>query len=93
MLLIIAWGRHPLEHRKSTVLKNSLPGSYHCQLFLSERWDLEIIYSVYVEILAGLILCRSYVGNQSFCQFMSILVISCPEDNISQYFSLSSYIL
>lgn len=40
-------------------------------------------------VLTGLILCKSYAGNHSTCEFNSIMTLSCLGDIISQKFSLA----
>lgn len=48
-----------------------------------------------LEFLALLILYRSCVGNRSYWEFIGVIVISCPEESISEHSSTSSdsYIL
>lgn len=37
---------------------------------------------IHAEMLAALILCESYAGNRSSCEFMNSTILSCPEDTV-----------
>lgn len=94
MLPIYTWiWDHSLKHDKATsghcVNKEwfSLPQQLSIPKLLSKEWGLEITFFIYVRILVGLILCRSWAGN-----FMHSYAIALPwsEDSNSQCSSLAS---
>lgn len=47
-------------------------------------------FPYHTKMLTGLLLFRSYTGNQTFCEFMSDKVLSCPEDIVSRWTSPAS---
>lgn len=62
---------------------------------LSKENSLGIIYCIYVGLLAGLISCMFSADDDRCCEFLSVAVMPCSRDCISQHFypSRVSYIL
>lgn len=52
--------------------------------------SLEFLYPIYAKIFAGLILYRSCTGNFRFCEFLSVIAVSCPEEIVSRQLSTFS---
>lgn len=62
----------------------------HCKQLLSKGRGLEsIIYPMWVGILPGLILYKSYAEKHSYCEFTSAMAVLCPKDSMSQLCSPS----
>lgn len=87
---------HSLKHGNATsghsVNKEwfSLPQQLSIPKLLRKEWGLAITFFIYVRILAGLILRKSWAGNYNSHAFISALALSWSEDSNPQRSSLAS---